>query len=85
MSQPKFLMLDEPSVGLSPLMTQTIFRALRSLNAEGLTILLVEQNVAQTLKMVSRAYVLEGGRIVRHAPASDLLNDPSIKRAYLGI
>ncbi|MFN0301665.1 MAG: ABC transporter ATP-binding protein [Burkholderiales bacterium] len=85
MGQPKLLILDEPSVGLSPVMVGVILKALAQLNREGLTILLVEQNVAQTLKVASRAYVLESGRIVLQGAASALLDDPSVKRAYLGI
>jgi branched-chain amino acid transport system ATP-binding protein len=85
MSRPELLLLDEPSVGLSPAMVSTILQALTELNRQGMTILLVEQNVAQTLKIVSRAYVLEGGKIVLHGEAVNLLADPSVKRAYLGI
>jgi branched-chain amino acid transport system ATP-binding protein len=85
MSRPKILLLDEPSVGLSPVMVSTILKALSDLNRRGLTILLVEQDIAKTLKVVSRAYVLEGGRIVLHAPAAELMANPAVKQAYLGI
>jgi branched-chain amino acid transport system ATP-binding protein len=78
---------DEPSVGLSPVMVSVILKALAHLNenGKGLTILLVEQNVAQTLRVASRAYVLESGRITLKGSAADLLGDPAVKRAYLGI
>lgn len=85
MSQPRLLMLDEPSVGLSPALVSIILAALAELNRGGLTILLVEQNVAQTLRIASRGYVLESGRIAQSASAAALLADPSVKRAYLGI
>ena len=85
MSRPKMLLLDEPSVGLSPVMVSTILKALSNLNRQGLTILVVEQDIAQTLKVVSRAYVLESGCIVLHAPAAELMANPAVKQAYLGI
>jgi len=85
MGKPKLLVLDEPSVGLSPVMVNFILSALSELNKQGLTILLVEQNVAQTLRVANRAYVMENGRIVLSGKAKDLLIDPSVKRAYLGI
>ena len=87
MGKPKLLVLDEPSVGLSPVMVSVILKALAQLNRNGagLTILLVEQNVAQTLRVASRAYVLESGRITLQGAAADLLGDPAVKRAYLGI
>lgn len=85
MGRPKMLILDEPSVGLSPVMVSAILNALAQLNSEGLTVLLVEQNVAQALKVASRAYVLEGGRIALRGTAKELINNPSVRRAYLGI
>ena len=85
MGKPKLLVLDEPSVGLSPVMVNLILSALSKLNKQGLTILLVEQNVAQTLRVANRAYVMENGRIVLNGQAKDLLIDPSVKLAYLGI
>lgn len=85
MGRPQLLLLDEPSMGLAPTMVSVILKALAELNRRGLTILLVEQNVAQTLRVASRAYVLEGGRIVLAGAASDLLQNPQVKSAYLGI
>jgi branched-chain amino acid transport system ATP-binding protein len=85
MAKPKLLMLDEPSAGLSPVLVGTILKAISELNRQGLTILLVEQNVTQTLKIASRAYVLESGRIVIEGPAQDLLHDDRVKVAYLGM
>jgi len=85
MSRPKLLMLDEPSVGLAPTMVATIFEALVKLNRQGVTILLVEQNVAQTLRAASRGYVLENGRIVLAGSSEALLVDPQVRTAYLGL
>ncbi len=85
MGRPKLLLLDEPSVGLSPVLVSVILKALLQLNSQGLTILLVEQNVAQTLRVASRAYVLESGRIVLQGAAAEVLGNPSVKTAYLGI
>jgi len=85
MSRPKLLMLDEPSVGLAPALVSVILDALVRLNRQGVTILLVEQNVAQTLRAASRGYVLENGRIVLAGPAQDLLDNPSVRAAYLGL
>ena len=85
MSRPKLLVLDEPSVGLSPTMVATILEALVDLNRQGVTILLVEQNVAQTLRAAARGYVLENGRIVLAGPSSALLEDPQVRLAYLGL
>jgi branched-chain amino acid transport system ATP-binding protein len=78
-------MFDEPSLGLSPLAVQEVLRAIRVLNERGLTILLVEQNVAVSLKLSSRAYVLENGRIVMSGSGPDLLHDERVRRAYLGL
>ena len=85
MGRPRLLALDEPSVGLSPAMVATILGALHQLNRRGMTTLLVEQNVAQTLRVATRAYVIEGGRIVLQGEAHELLDNPAVKSAYLGI
>jgi branched-chain amino acid transport system ATP-binding protein len=85
MGKPSVLALDEPSVGLSPVMVLTIFKALKELNRNGLTILLVEQNVVQSLNVVSRAYVLDGGRMTLNASSVELLNNPLVRQAYLGL
>lgn len=85
MADPKLLLLDEPSLGLSPLLTQRIFAALKELNEEGLAILLVEQNVHTALAVSRRTYVLENGRVVRTGPSARLARDPAIKAAYLGV
>ena len=84
MGRPRLLMLDEPSLGLAPILVKEVFRIVRQINADGVTILLVEQNVHQALELASRGYVLETGRITRSGSAADLLQDPEIKRAYLG-
>ena len=84
MSKPKLLMMDEPSMGLSPLLVQEIFSITREINAEGVTVLLVEQNAHMALSIANRGYVLETGRIVKHGPAADLLNDEDVRKAYLG-
>ena len=84
MAQPRVLLLDEPSMGLAPLMVQEIFRILVEINATGLTILLVEQNVRQALKIAQRGYVLETGRIVLSDTGARLLDDPKVLEAYLG-
>jgi len=84
MAQPKLLILDEPSLGLSPLMVQETYGALRRLNAEGLTILLAEQNVKLSLALSRRGYVMENGRIVLTGASGDLVNDPATRKAYLG-
>lgn len=85
MSQPKLLVLDEPSVGLSPTMVAAILETLVELNRQGATILLVEQNVAQTLRAAQRGYVLENGRIVLAGPSPSLLENPQVRLAYLGL
>ena len=84
MAKPKVLLLDEPSMGLAPLMVQEIFRVLRQINATGLTILLVEQNVRQALKIAQRGYVLETGKIVLADTGTRLLDDPKVIESYLG-
>ena len=84
LSVPKLLLLDEPTLGLAPLLVADIFRIVREINASGTTILLVEQNVRQALKVSSHAYVLETGRIVLSGPSAALAEEPRIKAAYLG-
>lgn len=85
MSLPKLLMFDEPSLGLAPVLVQEIFRMIKKINQEGVTVLLVEQNVKHTLSICHRAYVLENGRIVLEGTGAELLNNPHVKEAYLGI
>jgi len=85
MSSPKLLMFDEPSLGLAPVLVQEIFRIVQKINQEGVTILLVEQNVKHTLSICHRAYVLENGRTVLEGSGEQLLSNPYIKEAYLGI
>jgi branched-chain amino acid transport system ATP-binding protein len=84
MTRPKLLLLDEPSMGLAPLIVKEILDAIVWLNAKGTTILLVEQNARAALRIANYAYVLETGRVVLEGPASDLLNDDKVKQAYLG-
>ena len=84
MARPRVLLLDEPSMGLAPLMVQEIFRILQQINATGLTILLVEQNVRQALKIAQHGYVLETGKVVLTGTGSALLDDPKVIGAYLG-
>jgi branched-chain amino acid transport system ATP-binding protein len=84
MARPRLLLLDEPSMGLAPRLVTQIFDIVTEINDQGTTILLVEQNAAQALQRAHRAYVLEAGRIVRHGPARALLEDDSVKAAYLG-
>jgi len=85
MARPKLLLLDEPSMGLAPQMIANIFRIITEINkSQGVTILLVEQNAQQALQRAHRAYILETGNIVKTAAASDLLNDPAVREAYLG-
>jgi branched-chain amino acid transport system ATP-binding protein len=84
MARPKVLLLDEPSMGLAPQMIANIFRIITEINKQGVTILLVEQNAQQALQRADRAYVLEIGKVVKEAKASDLLNDPAVRAAYLG-
>lgn len=85
MSRPKILMLDEPSLGLAPLLVAEVFKTTAKVSQEGVTILLVEQNVRQSLKMAHRAYVLENGRIVLEGTGQELFDNPQVKEAYLGI
>jgi branched-chain amino acid transport system ATP-binding protein len=84
MADPTLLLLDEPSMGLAPMLVSQIFQILREINEQGTTVLLVEQNAVQALSLAHRAYVMELGRIVRSAPAAELLDDPSVRAAYLG-
>ena len=84
MARPRFLLLDEPSLGLSPVIGQEMFRAIRDVNAGGVAVLLVEQNVATALELAKRAYVLDEGRIVAEGPPDALLAQDRIRRAYLG-
>ncbi len=85
MTGPELLMLDEPSMGLAPLVIKDIFTTIEKINKDGVTILLVEQNANAALKIANRAYVLEIGKIVKEGPASELANDDSIRKTYLGI
>ena len=85
MALPKVLMFDEPSLGLSPILVQDVFEIAKRINREGVTVMLVEQNVRQTLAMCDRAYVLENGRVVLEGTGKDLMADPHVKEAYLGI
>ncbi|MFG3704405.1 ABC transporter ATP-binding protein [Micromonospora sp. NPDC047670] len=85
MSRPKLLLLDEPSMGLAPMLIQQIFDIITEINEQGTTILLVEQNAQQALARAHRAYVLETGRIVKSGTGADLLHDPAVKEAYLGV
>ena len=84
LAKPRLLLLDEPSMGLAPIIVQDIFRTLRQINQDGLTIFLVEQNVRQALKVASHGYVLESGRIVLDGASERLLNDPKVVAAYMG-
>jgi branched-chain amino acid transport system ATP-binding protein len=85
MAEPRLLLLDEPSLGLSPLLVDSIFKTIAEVNRQGVTILLVEQNVYQALHVSNRAYVLENGRIVMTGTGKDLLRDQHVKKAFLGI
>ena len=85
MSRPKLLLLDEPSMGLAPMLIQQIFAIITEISEQGTTILVVEQNAQQALSRAHRAYVMETGRIVKEGSGSDLLHDPAVKEAYLGV
>jgi branched-chain amino acid transport system ATP-binding protein len=85
MTNPKLLLLDEPSLGLSPLLVKNIFEIITEINRQGVTILLVEQNVFQSLRIAHRAYVLETGRVVLTGRGEELLNDDHVKKAFLGM
>ena len=84
MSEPRLLCMDEPSLGLAPIIVQDIFRTIQQINAEGTSVLLVEQNARYALSTASRAYVLQTGQILMSGDCKDLINDPKIKEAYLG-
>lgn len=84
MGNPKLLLLDEPSLGLAPMLVKAIFEKIRQINKQGVTILLVEQNARAALRLAGRAYVLETGSIVLSGPAQQLLQDEKVRKAYLG-
>ncbi len=85
MSLPRMILFDEPSLGLAPLLVEEVFNVVEEIRRDGVTVLIVEQNVRQTLAIADRAYVLETGRIVRHGTGRELLEDPEVRRAYLGV
>jgi len=85
MAEPKLIILDEPSLGLSPLLVEELFLLIRRINRDGVSILLVEQNVVQSLEVASRAYILAEGKFVMSGPAANIAADPALKRAYLGM
>jgi len=85
MGNPELIMFDEPSLGLAPLVVQEVLRTIHALNEKGMTVLLVEQNVAVSLKISNHAYVLENGSIVMHGKGSDLLHDDRVRQAYMGL
>ena len=85
MAEPRLLILDEPSLGLSPLLVEELFALIQAINAEGIAVLLVEQNVVQSLEVAQRAYILDNGRFVLEGRAADIRNDPNLKRTYLGM
>ena len=85
MSEPELLIMDEPSLGLSPLLVEEMFGLVRRLNAEGQSILLMEQNAVQTLAIAHRAYIIENGRVAMQGRAEDLARDPELRRNYLGL
>jgi len=84
MSEPRVLLLDEPSLGLSPILVQQVFQTIREINAQGVTVLLVEQNALQALSIAHRAYVLQNGRVVLTGPAADVMKNEQVRKAYLG-
>ena len=84
MAHPQVLLLDEPSMGLAPMLVTQIFQIIKEINEQGTTVLLVEQNAVQALSLANRAYVIELGSVTRSAPASELLDDPAVREAYLG-
>ena len=85
MNKPTLILLDEPSMGLSPIMVEEIFRIIKEINQEGTSILLVEQNAQMALSVSNRAYVLETGRITLSGPAKEIADNPQVKEAYLGV
>ena len=85
LSRPKLLMLDEPSLGLAPLLVEQVFQVIQEINRRGVTVLLVEQNVHHALAIAQRGYILETGKLVKAGRGQDLLSDPQVKSAYLGL
>jgi branched-chain amino acid transport system ATP-binding protein len=85
MAEPKLIILDEPSLGLSPLLVEELFALVRRINADGVSVLLVEQNVVQSLEVANRVYILAEGKFVISGSAVDIAADPALKRAYLGM
>ena len=85
LARPKLLLLDEPSLGLAPLVVENIFEIIEQINKDGVTVLLVEQNAQMALQIAHRGYVLETGRVTLEGPASDLLSNPKVRSAYLGL
>jgi len=85
MAEPRLLILDEPSLGLSPLLVEELFTLVKTIHAEGLALLLVEQNVMQSLEVAQRAYILDNGMFVLQGKAAEVREDPTLKRAYLGM
>ena len=85
MAEPRLLILDEPSLGLSPRLVEELFTLIKTINAEGIAILLVEQNVVQSLEVAQRAYILDNGMFVLQGSAAEIRNDPNLRRAYLGM
>jgi branched-chain amino acid transport system ATP-binding protein len=85
MAEPRLIILDEPSLGLSPLLVEELFALIRRIHAEGVSIMLVEQNVMQSLEVADRAYILAEGQFVMSGAAGDIASDPELKRAYLGL
>ncbi len=84
MAEPRLLLLDEPSLGLAPLVVKSIFNTIKEINRSGVTVILVEQNAKAALKLADRAYVLDVGRLAMQGPAAELLNDPMVQKTYLG-
>jgi branched-chain amino acid transport system ATP-binding protein len=84
MSEPRVLLLDEPSLGLAPILVQQVFQKIKDINAQGTTVLLVEQNALQALSIANRAYVLQTGRVVLTGPAEEVKQNESVRKAYLG-
>jgi branched-chain amino acid transport system ATP-binding protein len=85
MAEPELLILDEPSLGLSPLLVEALFALIKAINSQGIALLLIEQNVVQSLDVAQRAYILDNGRFVLEGSAADIGKDPELKRAYLGM
>jgi branched-chain amino acid transport system ATP-binding protein len=85
MAEPELLLLDEPSLGLSPLLVEELFALIKAIHAQGVALLLIEQNVVQSLEVAQRVYILDNGRFVLEGPAADVEKDPALRRAYLGL